>query len=63
MADEEINGVFDNETYRAVRPFQSQNLVQQGQPLTVDGKVGDLTWLSLHHPEPIIQTPSAVKLF
>ena len=44
LTDEEINGVFDNETYRAVRLFQSQNLDQNGQPLTVDGKVGELTW-------------------
>ena len=60
LTNEEINGVFDNETYRAVRLFQSQNLDQNGQPLTVDGKVGELTWWSLHHPKPIIQTPSAV---
>ena len=60
LTNEEINGVFDNETYRAVRLFQSQNLDQHGQPLTVDGKVGELTWWSLHHPKPIIQTPSAV---
>lgn len=60
LTDEEINGVFDNETTRAVRMFQSQNLDQNGQPLTVDGKVGELTWWSLHHPKPIIQTPSAV---
>jgi peptidoglycan hydrolase-like protein with peptidoglycan-binding domain len=25
LTDEEINGIFDNETYRAVRAFQSQN--------------------------------------
>lgn len=42
--NEEVNGVFDDETYRAVRLFQSQNLDQNGQPLPVDGKVGDLSW-------------------
>ena len=31
LTDEEINGVFDNETYRAVRLFRSQNLDQKGQ--------------------------------
>ena len=63
LTDEEIGGVFDNETHRAVRVFQSQNLDQNGQPLTVDGRVGELTWWSLHHPKPIIQTPSAVNFF
>lgn len=60
LTNEEISGIFDNETYRAVRMFQSQNLDQNGQPLTVDGKVGPLTWWSLHHPKPVIETPSAV---
>lgn len=60
LTDEEISGVFDNETHRAVRMFQSQNLDQQGQPLTVDGQVGELSWWSLHHPKPMIQTHSAV---
>ena len=44
LTDEEINGIFDNETLRTVRAFQAQNLDQQGSPLTIDGKVGDLTW-------------------
>lgn len=60
LTDEEISGVFNNETYRAVRMFQAQNLDQNGQPLTVDGKVGDLSWWSVHNPKPIIQTHSAV---
>ena len=30
LTNEEINGVFDNETTRAVRMFQSQNLDQNG---------------------------------
>lgn len=55
LTNEEMSGVFDNETFRAVRTFQSQNLDQQGQPLTVDGKVGELTWWSLHNPKPVIQ--------
>lgn len=55
-----INGVFDTRTYQAVRAFQAQNMDQHGQPLVVDGKVGDLTWWSLNHPKPLITTPSAV---
>lgn len=55
-----IDGDFGSETYRAVRSFQSQNLDQHGQPLVVDGKVGQLTWWSLTNPKPVIITPSAV---
>lgn len=57
----DINGVFDTRTYQAVRAFQSQNMDQHGQPLVVDGKVGDLTWWSLNHPKPDIATPSAIN--
>lgn len=56
----DTNRVFDTPTYQAVRAFQSQNLDQHGQPLVVDGKVGDLTWWSLNHPKPDIATPSAI---
>lgn len=55
-----IDGEFGTETYRAVRAFQSQNLDQHGQPLVVDGKVGELTLWSLNNPKPVIVTPSAV---
>ena len=56
----EKDGDFGNQTYRAVRAFQSQNLDQHGQPLRIDGEVGPLTWWSLTHPKPIIQPVSAV---
>lgn len=55
-----IDGTFLSDTYRAVRAFQAQNLDQHGQPLVVDGVVGPLTWWSLTHPKPIIETPSAI---
>lgn len=60
LTDEDINGIFDHETLRAVRLFQAQNLDQNGHPLVVDGKVGELTWRSLHHPKPITQNQSAI---
>ena len=63
LTNEEVSGVFDNETFLAVRSFQAQNLDQNGQPLVVDGKVGELTWWSLHNPKPRIQTPSAVDFY
>ncbi|MGC8792314.1 MAG: peptidoglycan-binding protein [Bryobacteraceae bacterium] len=53
-------GVFDAQTLRAVRAFQSQNLDQHGQPLVVDGVVGPLTWWSLTHPKPFVQPPVPV---
>ena len=60
LTDEEVNGIFDNETYRAVRAFQAQNLDQHVQPLKVNGQVGELTWWSLHNTKPFISTPSPV---
>ena len=60
LTDEEVSGTFDHETYRAVRTFQSQNHDELGQPLVVDGKVGALTWWSLHNAKPSIVTPSAI---
>jgi hypothetical protein len=56
----DATGEFDAQTVRAVRAFQAQNLDQHGQPLTVDGIVGPLTWWSLTHRKPFIETPSAV---
>jgi hypothetical protein len=57
----EPDGIFGTRTYQAVRAFQSQNLDQHGQPLKVDGEVGPLTWWSLTHPKPVIETPSAIR--
>ncbi len=60
ITDEEVSGVFDNETYLAVRAFQAQNLDRHGEPLSVDGKVGELTLWSLKNPKPDIQSNAAV---
>lgn len=60
LTDEEITGVFDQETHLAVRTFQAQNLDRHGEPLTVDGKVRELTWWSLHNPKPDIQPNNLV---
>lgn len=56
----DVDGEFGNQTYNAVRAFQSQNLDQHGQPLVVDGKVGPLTWWSLNHPKPDVRPVSAI---
>ncbi len=56
----EVDGDFGNQTFKAVRAFQSQNLDQHGQPLIIDGSVGPLTWWSLTHPKPVINTPTAI---
>ena len=55
-----VDGDFGSRTRRGVRAFQSQNLDQHGQPLVIDGVVGPLTWWSLTHRKPIIETFSAV---
>jgi hypothetical protein len=60
LTNEEVNGVFNHETYLAVRAFQAQNLDRHGEPLSVDGKVGGLTWWSLHNPKPDIQPNNLV---
>ncbi|HQI81086.1 MAG TPA: peptidoglycan-binding protein [Deltaproteobacteria bacterium] len=54
------DGDFGDQTWRAVRAFQAQNLDQHGQPLKIDGEVGPLTWWSLTHPKPSIEAVSAV---
>lgn len=56
----DVDDHFGAQTQRAVRAFQSQNLDQHGQPLVVDGKVGPLSWWSLTHRKPAIETPAAV---
>lgn len=52
------DGIFGNDTYKAVKAFQSQNLDKNGRPLVVDGKVGALTWWSLTNAEPIAVHPT-----
>ncbi|MBL7740230.1 MAG: CHAP domain-containing protein [Chitinophagaceae bacterium] len=51
-----VTGVFDNNTYKAVRNFQSNHLDKHGKPLEVDGEVGDLTWWALKHPRSAVST-------
>ncbi|MCK5055890.1 MAG: CHAP domain-containing protein [Candidatus Aminicenantes bacterium] len=52
-----VDGDFGNETLRAVKAFQSQNLDKHGRSLVVDGKVGEITWWSLKNTEPIVVRP------
>lgn len=47
-----VTGVFDNDTFKAVKNFQSNHLDKHNIPLEVDGKVGDLTWWALRNPRP-----------
>ncbi len=56
----EADGDFGRRTLNAVKAFQSQNLDSHGQPLTVDGTVGPLTWWSLTHPKPKVEPFSPV---
>jgi hypothetical protein len=52
----QVTSVFDNDTYKAVRNFQSSHLDKHGAPLHVDGEVGELTWWALHNPRTIVST-------
>jgi hypothetical protein len=56
----DVTGIYEANTYRAVRAFQSQNMDQHGLPLVIDGKVGPLTWWSLSNPKPDFQSYSVV---
>jgi hypothetical protein len=47
-----VDGDFGQNTYEAMRAFQSQHLDAHGQPLKVDGKVGPVTWWALTNPKP-----------
>jgi len=51
-----VTNVFDAATEKAVKHFQSTHLDKQNAPLTVDGKVGDLTWWALQNPRTKITT-------
>lgn len=51
-----VTGIFDNETEKAVKNFQGSHLNKHNTPLTVDGKVGDLTWWSLQNPRTLVTT-------
>jgi hypothetical protein len=42
-----VNGLFDDATDAAVRRFQGLFLDLKGNPLTVDGEVGEITWGAL----------------
>lgn len=41
------NGTFDNKTALAVKTFQMRSVDPDGVPLSVDGKVGPLTWATM----------------
>jgi hypothetical protein len=53
-----VTGVFDNNTFKAVRNFQSSHLDKHGMPLEVDGEVGEITWWALQHPRSRVETAS-----
>lgn len=45
----DVDGDFGPQTERAVKQFQSNFHDQHGNPLVVDGRVGDLTWWALNN--------------
>ena len=49
-----VTGVFDTNTFKAVKNFQSSHLDKHNMPLSVDGEVGDLTWWALQNPRSVV---------
>jgi len=43
----DVDGDFGNQTFNAVKLFQSRFTDQNGNPLVIDGKIGPLTWATL----------------
>jgi hypothetical protein len=41
------NDVFGNDTYKAVKKFQKNNIDATGAPLKIDGIIGRKTWDSI----------------
>ncbi len=60
----EGTGVFGAKTEQAVKLFQSRFTDSQGNPLTIDGKVGSITWEALFGPEkvPVVDAPKSKGL-
>ena len=50
-----VTGVFDTDTFKAVRNFQSSHLDKHDRPLVVDGVVGEITWWALQNPRNIVK--------
>ncbi|MES2485666.1 MAG: peptidoglycan-binding domain-containing protein, partial [Bacteroidota bacterium] len=59
-----VDGDFGNETQRAVKLFQTRNMDANGNPLTIDGKIGAITWAILfgQNTVPLIEDTSAALL-
>lgn len=59
-----VDGDFGNETQRAVKLFQTRNMDMNGNPLTVDGKIGAITWAILfgENTVPAVEGTSSVLL-
>ncbi|MBA5629882.1 CHAP domain-containing protein [Moheibacter lacus] len=56
----EVDGDFGNQTFKAVKLFQSRNTDINGIPLVVDGVVGAITWevLFLDDSVPVAEEPT-----
>ena len=54
------SGIYERETYIALRAFQASHNDASGQPLTVDGIIGAKTWQALFNPSsPLVHPPSS----
>ena len=54
--DVPVTGVFDTATFNAVRTFQAGHLDKTGNPLEVDGRVGEITMWAPQNPRSNVVT-------
>jgi len=59
----EVDGVFGAQTEEGVQLFQARSADTRGNPLSVDGRVGPMTWAALFatEPETSVQAGSALQ--
>jgi hypothetical protein len=56
-----VDGDFGNETFRAIKLFQTRNTDAIGNPLVADGKIGPITWTILFGPENVVVSTTATS--
>lgn len=57
----DVDGVFGNQTFAAVKTFQARNADQNGNPLVIDGKIGALTWAILFGENSVTTNSTATQ--
>lgn len=56
-----VDGDFGNQTFQAVKLFQTRNTDQNGNPLLADGKIGAVTWAVLFGADSVVVTDTSTS--